>query len=287
MGARKRSGLGKGLDALIPPSENTLMGTGVKQIPISHIQPNPSQPRTFFDEEELTELAASIREHGVIQPLIGMQGEKDGQYILIAGERRLQAALLADLERVPVILREASDQQFLELALIENLQRADLSPLETAAAYKQLSEKFDLSHEDIAQRVGKSRVAVTNTLGLLDLSKHVKEALVKGQVSEGHGRALKALDSAQAQNAALETVLNQDLNVRQTEVLVRRLKGKPATKKTKPTIPAAIRDLEEQLRHSLGTKVRIKHGAKSGSIAIHYYSDEELDSLVERLTNKK
>ncbi|KAA3644963.1 MAG: ParB/RepB/Spo0J family partition protein [Chloroflexi bacterium] len=287
MGGRKRSGLGKGLDALIPPSESQLPKSGVQQIPVKAIKPNPRQPRTNFDEGELSELAASIREHGVIQPLIVTQGSKPDGYTLIAGERRWQAAQLAELEQVPAILREASDQQLLELALIENVQRADLSPLEAAEAYQHLSDEFKLSHDDIAQRVGKSRVAITNTLGLLDLSKKVKEALADGRISEGHGRALKALTKAQAQNGALETVLNLGLNVRQTEELVRKRKGKRSTKAPKTTVPAAIRDLEERLRDSLGTKVRLKHGAKGGNIAIHYYSDEELDALVERLTNEK
>ena len=276
MGGRKRSGLGKGLDALIPPSESKIPESGVQQISVKAIQPNPRQPRTNFNETELNDLAASIREHGVIQPLIVTQGKKEGQYTLIAGERRLQASQLAGMEQVPAILREASDQQLLELAIIENVQRADLSPLEAAEAYQHLSDEFKLSHDDIAQRVGKSRVAITNTLGLLDLSKKVKEALADGRISEGHGRALKALDKAQAQNGALETVLNRGLNVRQTEELVRKLKGKRSTKAPKTTVPAGIRDLEERLRDSLGTKVRLKHGAKGGNIAIHYYSDEEL-----------
>ncbi|MBN2502613.1 MAG: ParB/RepB/Spo0J family partition protein, partial [Anaerolineales bacterium] len=188
----RKTGLGKGLDALIIPSESALPESGIDQIPVDKIVPNPRQPRTQFNEEELAELAASINEHGVIQPLVVMPGVNADEYILVAGERRLQASKLAGLAQVPALIRgKANDQQLLELALVENVQRADLAPLETAEAYKQLSEEFGLSHDQIAERVGKSRVAVTNTLGLLDLSKAVKQALADGRISEGHARALK------------------------------------------------------------------------------------------------
>ncbi len=283
----RKTGLGKGLDALIIPSESALPESGIDQIPVDKIIPNPRQPRTQFNEEELSELAASINEHGVIQPLVVMPGANADEYILVAGERRLQASKLAGLAKVPVIIRGgASDQQLLELALVENVQRADLAPLETAEAYKQLSEEFGLSHDQIAERVGKSRVAVTNTLGLLDLSKAVKQALADGRISEGHARALKSLDSAQAQSAALQTVLDRALNVRQTEDLVRKLKGQKAPRKVKQGVPPEVKEIEERLRDSLSTKVSLKHGSKGGTITIHYYSDEELDGLIGRLTGE-
>jgi ParB family chromosome partitioning protein len=222
---KKRSGLGKGLDALIPTSGTDLPEVGLTQIPIANIVPNPRQPRARIDPDELEELAVSIREHGVIQPLIVTQTESPDQFTLIAGERRLMAAQLAELRAVPVIIRDASDQQLVELALVENVQRADLEPLEAAEAYRQLAEEFNLSHEEIANRVGKSRVTVTNTLRLLNLPDNVKAALAERKISEGHARALLALPTEQAQTAALQSILKHDLTVRQTEQLIRKLSG--------------------------------------------------------------
>ena len=278
----RKSGLGKGLDALIPPVEGGLIQRGASTVSVNNIHPNPRQPRSVFGKEELAGLAASIKEHGVLQPLIVMQGQRANQYILIAGERRLQAARLANLDKVPVILREASDQESLELALIENVQRADLNALEAAKAYQQLKDEFNLSDEKIAKRVGKSRVAITNTRTLLELSKSVKEALENGKISEGHGRALKSL-SSQSQSAALNTVIKQILNVRQTEQLVRKLKGVKPASKPKATPTPEILELQGRLRDSLGTKVSLSHGPKGGKIVIHYYSDEELNGLADRL----
>src|SRR5512139_2321313 len=228
-----RSGLGKGLDALIPGGSQPVStsASGVAQVAVDLIQRNPRQPREKFDINELENLAASIREHGVIQPLIVAPG-KNGVYILIAGERRLQASRKAGLRTVPVVIRNATDQQLLELALIENVQREDLNPIEEAEAYQHLAKEFKLSHETIATRVGKSRVAVTNTMRLLDASAAVKQALVDGRITEGHARALLALTSAKAQENLLNQVVNLDLSVRQTEALASKLSGKkPATKK--------------------------------------------------------
>lgn len=279
-----RSGLGKGLDALIPTGQKTSGGeSGIAQIPIDLIQRNPRQPREKFDLEELESLAASIREHGVIQPLI-VSPSKGGIYTLIAGERRLQAARNAGLKTVPVVIRQATDQQLLELALIENIQRADLNAIEEAEAYQHLSKEFKLSHETIAARVGKSRVAITNTLRLLDASAPVKQALVDGRITEGHARALLALTSAKAQENLLNQVVNLDLSVRQTETLAGKLSGKKPTGKRRATSSADVTDLERRLRSSLGTKVTLKHGKKGGTVTIYYYSDEELDSLLEKLT---
>ncbi len=279
-----RSGLGRGLDALIPSGDQPkAAGGGVLQVQVGLIQRNPHQPRTDFDPTELRELADSIREHGILQPLI-VAPAADGSYTLIAGERRLQAAQKAGFKKVPVILREASGQEMLELALIENVQRADLNPLEEAEAYHQLIEEFGLSHDAVATRVGKSRVAVTNTLRLLGLSSKVKQALVNKKISEGHARALLALSSARAQEAALQTALNLNLNVRQVEDLVRRLGGKrPAPKKKKGSRNANVHDVEKRLRASLGTKVTLRHGSKGGSVVIYYYSDEELDALLKKM----
>jgi ParB family chromosome partitioning protein len=236
-----------------------------------------------FDPAELAELAASIREHGILQPLIVMQGEQPEQYTLIAGERRLLAARQAALENVPVIIREASQQDLVELALIENVQRADLSPLEAAEAYRQLVEEFGLSHEAVAARVGKSRVAVTNTLRLLKLPAVVQQAIADGRISEGHARALLALSSHQAQTAALHSILQHDLNVRQTEELVRKLSGDRPPRLPRIGLPPELAAVEDRLRHRLGTKVSINPSRKGGTVVIHYYSDEDLDALVERI----
>lgn len=280
----KRTGLGKGLDALIPAGASipSAEGGGVAQIAIDLIQRNPRQPREKFDIEELENLAASIREHGVIQPLIVSPG-KNGIYVLIAGERRLQASRKAGLKTVPVVIRHATDQQLLELALIENVQRADLNAIEEAEAYQNLAKEFKMSHETIAERVGKNRSTVANTIRLLDASAAVKQALVDGRISEGHARAMLSL-SAKAQEALLNQIINLDLSVRSTEVLARKYSGqKPATKK-KSGASADVNDIERRLRSSLGTKVALKHGKKGGTVTIYYYSDEELDSLIEKLT---
>lgn len=278
----RKTGLGKGLDALIPASDSAVPASGIDLLLVSQINANPRQPRTVFNPDELRELAHSIREHGMIQPLVVAKAEEPNQYLLIAGERRLQAARLAGLAKVPVIIRDATEQEFLLLALVENVQRADLSPLETAGAYKHLLEEFNLTQEQVAQRVGKSRVAITNTLSLLDLSKLVKEALAEGIISEGHARALKGL-SHQSQSAALQTVVKKGLNVRQTEELARKLKGERPPQKPKPPVDPSIKELEYRLRDELGTKVSLKHGKKGGYINIFYYSTEELNALVSKL----
>ena len=276
----KKSGLGKGLDALLPAAEEQFQDRGIRLIPTGNISPNPRQPRTNFNSEELDELAISIREHGVIQPLLITAGETPGSYILIAGERRLLAAKSIDMEQVPAIIREATDQELVELALIENVQREDLGPLETAEAYRQLNEDFGLSHEEIAARVGKSRTTITNTLRLFNLADEVKQALALGKISEGHARALLSLNNEKAQVAVLDSILKQNLNVRQTEQLVRKLGGeKPET--APPTQPdPEVKALEEQLRQRFGTKVSLNQKSKGGTLTIHYYSAEELNTLI-------
>lgn len=281
----KKSRLGRGLDSLIP-SESAIKPSDVQQVPVEAIRPNPHQPRMHFAKEQLAELAESIRTYGVIQPLI-VKEDAGGRYTLIAGERRLQASKLAGLATVPVVSREASDRDLVELALVENVQRADLSPLETAEAYQHMHHQFNLSHDEIARRVGKSRVAITNTLGLLELSAAVKQALLDESISEGHARALKALDTPQAQRAALSTIVSQGLNVRQAEELVRKLRGTRPKAAAKASQSAEIRDLQNELRDALGTKVKVQHSRKGGHITVFYYSDEELDSLVTRLTKRR
>jgi ParB family chromosome partitioning protein len=287
--AAKRPGLGKGLDALIPTHpEGAILSEfgGVLEVPVDLITSNPHQPRKGFDEDKLKELAASITEHGIIQPLIlsVQESGEEQKYSLIAGERRLRAAKLAGLETVPAILREANSQNHLVVALIENVQRADLNPLETATAYQSLAVEFGLSHQEIGKRVGKSRTAVTNILRLLDLPDVVQQAVRKNQVSMGHARTLLALNTIKAQSAALQTILSQGLNVRQTEALITKLKGKKKTKPPKkdPKSPE-LKALEEDLQSALGTKVRLTRSSKgSGTITVHYYTDEELNTLMDR-----
>ena len=283
----RKSGLGKGLEALIPGDSLTAGQDSVLQVPVERIVPNPQQPRLEMNEDDLQELAASIQEHGILQPLVVSRTDAAGEYTLLAGERRLRAARLAGLRTVPVIVRTASEQQRLELALIENVQRADLSPLETAAAYNMLAEDFGLSHEDIARRVGKSRVAVTNALRLLKLAPKARQALEKGLISEGHARALLGLNLPAAQESALATVIKNELNVRQTEELVRKLNGQRPERKPAPAPAPEVTDLEERLQQRLGTRVNLKPSKKGGRVIIHYYSDEDLESLLNHLLREE
>ncbi len=282
----QKSGLGKGLEALIPGGFTSTPATADTYAPISMIAPNPRQPRESMSEENLSELAASISEHGILQPLVVTHDPITGMYTLIAGERRLRAAKIAGLEKVPVIIRTATDQERLELALIENVQRSDLSPLETAVAYRQLADEFNLSHDEIAVRVGKSRVAVTNSLRLLKLPQQVQDALISQSITEGHARALLGLPTESAQLAALQTILKNELNVRQTEELVRKLSGVKPPSLPEKDIDPHVKEIEDQLSERLGTKVSLRHGEKGGSLTIHYYSDEELESLINTLMAK-
>lgn len=280
-----KRGLGKGLDALIPGDFQSETGGGAQYIPIHQIQPNPSQPRVDMDDNNLKELADSIQEHGIIQPLILTRNRDEEKYTLIAGERRLVAAGMAGLESVPAIVRDASDQERLELALIENIQREDLTPIEAARAYEKLQEEFGLSQEQIAGRVGKSRVAVTNTIRLLKLPESIQRAVAGGKVSEGHARALLGLPNKKAQEAALQTIEKNNLNVRQAEELVRKFSGeKPESKKEKSPKPPEIKSIEDELRSQLGTKISINQGKKGGTIVIHYYSQEELEAIIKAIS---
>ncbi|MEE9513737.1 MAG: ParB/RepB/Spo0J family partition protein [Anaerolineales bacterium] len=280
----KKRGLGRGLDALIPSGSDQIPSRqGMLQVPVENIQPNPRQPRTSPETENISQLADSIREHGILQPLIVLSKGAGGSYTLIAGERRLRAAQKAGLEFVPVIVREANEQQQLEWALVENLQRSDLNPLEIANGYHQLADEFNLSHAEIAERVGKNRATVSNTLRLLKLSAAVRGALIENKISEGHARALLSLPTAQAQSAALQSILERELSVRQVEELVQRLLGE--RRKKKPTTKRSPEEtaLENQLRDALGTRVTLKRGRRGGSLVIRFFSDEELNVLVDRL----
>jgi len=283
-----KRGLGRGLDALIPGEFQSKPVEGTQQIAINTIVPNPSQPRRTFSEDGLVDLANSIREHGIIQPLILTQRKNSNEFMMIAGERRLRAAEIAGLEFVPAIIRDASELEKFEIALIENIQRENLSPVESAQAYQKLNDEFGLSHEQISASVGKSRTAVTNTLRLLKLPDDVLSKLQENVISEGHARALLGLSSSKSQIAALDTIVKNDLNVRQAEELVRKFSGKqPKKPAVEPKVSPEIKSLEDELRSIIGTKVTLKHGKKGGSLIIHYYSEEELESLVSRFRSLK
>ena len=275
----RKTGLGRGLDALISGTEQLETGV-VRNIPVGRIMPNPSQPRSHINKDELSELAASISVHGVLQPLIVTYDDGEDMYTLIAGERRLLAAGQAGLDAVPAIVRDVNEQQRLELALIENIQRADLNPLEAAEAYHRLVDEFNLSHEAVADRVGKSRVSVTNKLRLLRLPLKVKQALADQRISEGHARALLSLPSTDLQMSALDIILARQLNVRQTEELVKSISSQPSAVKPKPAPSPEISALEERLRTRLGTKVRLNRSSKGGSLVIYFFSDEEFNALL-------
>ena len=274
-------GLGRGLAALIPSAAGA-----VDEVDLDLIVPNPHQPRFSMSDESLRELADSIREHGVVQPLLVSTSADEGVYQLIAGERRLRAARLAGLGRVPVVVREAASHEMLELALVENLQRQDLSPLEEAQAYRRLAEEFGMTQEAIAGRVGRSRTAVANAMRLLALSEEIKVSLASGALSEGHARALLGLEDERARRQAWREVLGRGLTVRQTEELVRRWPAASSRRRARVgrRQDAEAAALEARLRASLGTKVELRRGASGhGRLVLHFYSDEELESLLARL----
>lgn len=289
----RKHGLGRGLNALIPPSR---ADANVQLVEIERIVPNPRQPRQRFAHEALRELADSIRAHGVIQPLVVTQvrsadGEAESRYHLIAGERRWQAARLAGLAAVPVVVREATPQEMLELALIENIQRADLNPLEEAAAYRHLIDDFHLTQEQVAERVGKSRVAVANTVRLLKLPEEARRALGEDKISEGHARALLRLESVGDQRLLLKKILDEGLSVRQAETLAEQSQHRPVKGSRRDPRPARdpqARHLEEQFRRALGTKVVLqRHRSGGGRLVIEFFSDEELQAIHELIVERK
>lgn len=285
--ARGKTGLGKGLGALIPAADEDGDATqGVVQVPITSISPNPHQPRAPIRDQDLVGLAGSIEEHGIIQPLV-VNRTPDG-YQLIAGERRWRAARLARLSAVPVVVKDVAPREMLELALVENLQRADLNPLEEAMAYRQLTEEFELTQDQVARRVGKSRAAISNTMRLLKAARTVQEALLEGKISEGHARALLGLEQIEAQEAALKTVIKKRMNVRETEELVRRLLGLGLEEEQRapPEVSPEVRALEASFREALGTRVSLKRRGESGHLTVYFYSEEELDAIYERIVGR-
>ncbi|MBE0610620.1 MAG: ParB/RepB/Spo0J family partition protein [Dehalococcoidia bacterium] len=270
----------------LPQAPLTRRG-GPDQLDLDLIGPNPEQPRTNFEPEKLRELADSIREHGIIQPLV-VSRDEDGGYRLIAGERRLQAARLAGLETVPVVIREAADHELLELALIENIQRADLNPVEEAMAYRRLVEEYGLTQEEVARRVGKNRATVANALRLLQLESEIRRSLVAGEITEGHARALLGLPEGRGRVNAWRDVVKRKLSVRDTESFVRRqLAGVPATSASPGAQTArrdsALSDIEARLRRALSTRVKVEPQKKGAKIVIECYSSEEFENVVSTL----
>jgi ParB family chromosome partitioning protein len=278
----RQQGLGRGLASLIPQRAQPV---GTMDIAISRIQANPYQPRKHMDEEALATLTTSIAEHGVIQPII--VSETLEGYRLIAGERRVRAAQLAGLDRIPAVVRQVADHDQLQLALIENIQRADLDAIEEAHAYRQLIDEFGLSQEDVASRVGRARSTVANTLRLLDLDPAVQDAIAQGRMTEGHARAIGGLPT-DAQPRVLATVLERDLSVRETEEVVRRLrqpsqKAQVQVRVQRQGTDPDLERVEEDFRRTLGTKVSLARTRRGGRIVIEYYSDDDLGRIYERI----
>ena len=274
--------LGRGLDALIPRAASTTPVPA--DIPIERIERNPYQPRTVFEVDQLDQLRASIVAHGVLQPVLVTETLEG--YRLIAGERRVRAAQLAGLTRIPAIVRQAAGREQLELALVENLQRADLNAVEEAHAYRQLVDEFRLSHDQIAVRVGRARSTVANTIRILELAQATLDAIGTGRISAGHGRALLGLDPPR-QADLLALTERRGLSVRQVEELARRLREEPGTAgpaRAAVTLDGEMERVEEDLRRSLGTKVRLTRSRKGGRIIIEWYGEDELGRLYERLT---
>jgi len=293
MTSSHRQALGRGLSSLIP---KTAEAPSVETVDIDLISPNPEQPRERFEPVALEELAASIREHGVLQPVLVTQVRSDigvTTYQLIAGERRLQAARMAGITRMPVVVKEAAGTELLEIALVENLQREDLNSLEEAAAFKRLSDEFDMTQDQIAKRVGRSRTAVTNTLRLLSLEEDIRVSLASGQITEGHARALLGIENAATRLDAWRRIVADSLTVRQAEEIARLLREstKPAPRSTShagaPKQPEQwVRDVEADLRSALGARVTLTKGRKGGRIVIRFHSDNELEGIVERITTR-
>ena len=298
----KKKGLGKGLDSLIPDNksmksvtsektveskEDAAAKSGVQVMKINEVEPNRDQPRKNFDEDALLELSDSIKQFGVLQPLL-VRKRKD-YYEIIAGERRWRAAKLAGVKEVPVIEKEYTDQEILEIGLIENIQRESLNPIEEAIAYKRLLEEFNLKQDEVAERVSKSRTAVTNSMRLLKLSDKVQQMIIDDMISTGHARALLAIDDPELQYTLANKIFDEKLSVRETEKLVKEIKNPKKPKEKKPVANSFIyQDLEEKMKSVFGTKVSIaSKGKGKGKIEIEYYSDDELEHLFDMMMSIK
>ena len=296
--AAKKGGLGKGLDSLISNKVNTQqLNSGVnteaekadKMVKISKVEPNREQPRKQFDEESLNELAESIKQYGIIQPIVVC--DKKSYYEIVAGERRWRAAKLAGLKEVPVIIREFTEEELVEIALIENIQREDLNPIEEAQAYKKMMDMFHVKQEDVAKKVSKSRAAVANSMRLLKLCEEVQQMIIDGTLSTGHARCLITIEDAEKQKQIAEQIINHHLSVRETEKLLKKFQKEQSEEKEEKKskgvdeqLQIIYANLAEQMKQILGTKVEIRQKTmEKGKIEIEYYSQEELSRLIELL----
>lgn len=281
----KPRGLGKGLNALL--SDEVLQAAeeekgSIRLVDINDIQPNNEQPRKNFSDEELEELSASIKQFGVLQPLIVR--EKNGKYEIVAGERRYRASKLAGLKELPIIVKDFSDVETLQVSLIENIQRENLNPMELAYAYNLLMERFDLTQEEVADKVGKSRSSVANIIRLMNLTPYVQEKLREEVITFGHARAILSIKDKKLQKQITDYVIEKQLSVRETEKYIQSLYDmKPKTKKTEKLVNPFYKEIQENLQKMLGTKVIISKGAKKGKIEIEYYSDEELERILQHI----
>lgn len=287
MAARIKSGLGKGLDSLIPTDFDTALlmeaGDRVQKLFISVIMPNPDQPRRHFDQDALEQLAASIQQYGVIQPIV--VSPKEDTYIIVAGERRWRAAAIAGLEQIPAIVRERAELEQLEIALIENVQRVDLSPIEQAVSIERLHQQFNITYSEIAKRLSKAETTVSNIVRLLQLPPAAREALQAGNITEGHARAILALkDNTAAQDDLLKQIITHGWSVRQAEQFVTALKAGAKSERQATEKLATENEATKKLGKRLQTKVSIKRTAKGGRLEIHFKSDEELEGLIKKLS---
>lgn len=276
--------LGKGLGALIPDAVSTTAET--TEIKLDKIKPNPFQPRRTFDDEKLSELATSIKEHGVIQAVVVTPSGKEDQYLLVAGERRCRAARIAGLTSVPAVVKSFDKSTMLEIALIENLQREDLNPVEEARAYRKLMQEYNYTQEELSKRIGRSRPSIANSLRLMSLPESILNSLIIGELTPGQVRPLLSIDDKEAQQALAEKIIEEKLSAREAENIVSKegkvTKGKKS-KINESELDPESEELQLQMQRKLGTKVKLKHGRKGGTIEIYYYSDEDLERLVEKL----
>ena len=289
---KQSRGLGKGLDSMIAPKKEATTEKNEKivkaeiQVNINDIEPNSEQPRKKFDEDSLSELAESIKQYGIIEPLIVQK--KGKRYEIIAGERRWRAARIAELTEVPVVVKEYTPQEIMEIALIENIQRQDLNPIEEANAYRRLIEEYNLKQDELAKRVSKNRSTITNALRLLKLSEHVQQLLIEDIISSGHARALLGITDSEKQNEVATRILDEKLSVRETEKLVKSINSNRQKKEKKmeridEARQATFRDIEERMKEVFGTKVNINDKGSKGKIEIEYYSEDELDRIYDLL----
>lgn len=290
MAAVKKTGLGKGLAALIENVETAEKDNSILEVDINLIEPNMGQPRKYFDSEKITELADSIKKHGLIQPLIV---SKEGEiYKIIAGERRWRASKEAGLQKLPVVIKDITPREFMELAIIENVQREDLNPLEEAEAYERLSREYNMTQDEIAESVGKSRPAIANAIRLLTLSDEVRKMIIDGSLSAGHARCIAGIKEKDAQNKVAAIVVSSSLNVRQTEEYVKKMYASKEKKKKNKKVKdegysVEIKYIENSLRDIFNTKVTLKEENNKGKIEIEYYSSDERERILEILQKKQ